>query len=106
MNFPNTCLFGKSPAECRSVGARGGRARDRNLRLRRAIAAPIPAPAPEPEAETVHEASLLLDERFPWLRDAFGPRRTKRAATSLPPAHMLAAVRAQAAHVRASAAKE
>ena len=27
---------------------------------------------------TAHEASTLLDAQFPHLRDAFGPRRTKR----------------------------
>ena len=79
MTFPNSCLFAKTAAECRAVGARGGRAHARNLRLCRPTTPPPPAP-PEYEQEATHEASLLLDEQFPHLRDAFGPRRTKRAA--------------------------
>lgn len=78
MTFPNVCLFNKTAAQCRLVGARGGRARARNLRLRRRTTPP-PAP-PEVGKETAHQASALLDEQFPHLRDAFGPRRTKRAA--------------------------
>jgi len=79
MTFPNSCLFAKTAAECRAVGARGGRARARNLRLCRPTTPPPPA-SPEHEPEGTHEASLMLDEQFPHLRDAFGPRRTKRAA--------------------------
>jgi len=79
MTFPNSCLFNKTAAQCRRVGARGGRARARNLRLCRPTTQPPPAP-PEHEPETAHEASVLLNERFPHLSVAFGPRQTKRAA--------------------------
>ena len=79
MTFPNSCLFNKTAAQCRRVGARGGRARARNLRLFRPATQPPPAP-PEHEPETAREASILLNERFPHLRVAFGPRQTKRAA--------------------------
>lgn len=80
MTFPNSPLFNKTASQCRLVGARGGRARARNLRLRHAHrpAAPLPA-APEPDQETTREASLALDQQFPWLASAFGPRQTKRA---------------------------
>jgi hypothetical protein len=40
---------------------------------------PPPAPA-EHEPETAHEASVLLNERFPHLSAAFRPAQTKRAA--------------------------
>lgn len=78
MTFPNSALFNKTASQCRLVGSRGGRARARNLRMRQPTALP-PTP-PEPELETAHEASSLLDERFPHLCSAFGPRQTKRAA--------------------------
>ncbi len=81
MTFPNSPLFNKTASQCRLVGARGGRARARNLRLRHAArtATPPPAPpVPEEDFETAHEASLLLDEQFPHLRAAFAPRQTTR----------------------------
>lgn len=62
------CLFNKTADQCRLVGARGGRARARNRRLHRAAPLAPTDPAPEPDQETTHEASLLLDERFPHLR--------------------------------------
>ncbi len=81
MTFANACLFNKTADQCRLVGARGGRARARNLRLLRAHRPATPQPvAPEPEydPESAHEASLLLDEQFPHLRAAFAPRQTTR----------------------------
>ncbi len=81
MTFSNSALFNKTREQCRLVGARGGRARARNLRLLRTHRPATPPPAaPEPEydPETAHEASILLDEQFPHLRDAFAPRQTKR----------------------------
>jgi hypothetical protein len=81
MTFSNSPLFNKTASQCRLVGARGGRARARNLRLRhaaRTVAPPPPPPEPEEDPETAHEASLLLDERFPHLRTAFAPRQTQR----------------------------
>jgi hypothetical protein len=81
MTFPNGCLFGKTALQCRLVGARGGRARARNLQLHRAAKpAAIVPPAPEPEKETAHEASETLDRLFPHLAGAFAPRPTKRDA--------------------------
>lgn len=81
MTFSNSALFNKTSEQCRAVGARGGRARARNLRLCRAHRPATPPPTtPEPEyaPETAHEANVLLDERFPHLRDAFAPRQTLR----------------------------
>jgi hypothetical protein len=81
MTFSNSALFNKTSEQCRLVGARGGRARARNLRLLRAHMPATPPPAaPEPEfdPETAHEANLVLDERYPHLRDAFAARQTKR----------------------------
>ncbi|MCE5309378.1 MAG: hypothetical protein LLG20_17190 [Acidobacteriales bacterium] len=81
MTFSNACLFNKTADQCRKVGARGGRARARNLRLRHAARTATPPPAPpetEEDRETAHEASALLDEQFPHLRTAFAPRQTTR----------------------------
>jgi len=64
--------FNMTLAACRIAGAIGGRRAARNRRLRRLVEMP-PAPAasyPEPEVETTHQASMLLDERFPHLRGA------------------------------------
>jgi len=70
-------LFSETIAKNRRNGARGGRAFARNLRLRKSLAAPPPAPVVSDEIppETAHEASLLLDRQFPWLANAFAPRR-------------------------------
>lgn len=62
----------KSTAECRVLGRRGGLRSARNRRLRRLAELSRPATsAPESEPETAHEASLLLDARFPHLRNAW-----------------------------------
>jgi hypothetical protein len=71
-------LFNKTVQQCRLLGARGGRAYARNLRLRKLLA---PPPGLQPGAplsrqpQTTHEASLLLDRKFPWLVQAFDQRR-------------------------------
>ena len=73
-------LFRKTIEQCRQLGARGGRARARNLRLRQFPAAVQPvAQTPGPPSETAHQASLRLDAQFPWLAAAFAPRPTRRA---------------------------
>ncbi|MFB3778732.1 MAG: hypothetical protein ACE141_14025 [Bryobacteraceae bacterium] len=66
---PIPLLFNKSLDQMRSVGARGGRARGRNLRARRRGCGPAPRP-PIPIAqntESTAEAISLLDAQFPWL---------------------------------------
>ena len=64
---------------CRRTGAIGGRRAARNRRLRRLAETPVPAARPvEPEVETTHQASLLLDQRFPHLRGT-GSRRAPRS---------------------------
>ncbi|MFB3826478.1 MAG: hypothetical protein ACE15B_06895 [Bryobacteraceae bacterium] len=71
MNLDHTSpYFNLTTAACRAAGARGGRARARNLRLRRTdMRTPVPATF-EPREETIHEANILLDAQFPWLRGA------------------------------------
>jgi hypothetical protein len=73
-------LFNKTVQQCRLLGARGGRAYARNLRLRKlhpSPAHPAARGAPDPRSpETAHEASVLLDRQFPWLVEAFRPRRS------------------------------
>ena len=41
MYLGNACLFNKKPEDMRRIGARGGRARARNLGLRRASPVPV-----------------------------------------------------------------
>ena len=77
MAEPSYILFNKSLLQCRSLGARGGRAYGRNLRARRALLATLPQAVP-PRAvpsETTAEALALLDTQFPWLRSAEKRRR-------------------------------
>ena len=72
-------LFNKTLQQCRLLGARGGRAYGRNVRLRKlqaqSIPSPVPVPLPGRAPQSVHEAGLLLDRQFPWLADAFAPRK-------------------------------
>ena len=71
-------LFNKTIQQCRLLGARGGQAYARNLRLRKVQAPPTPQPTAQlsrSRTKTTHEASLLLDRQFPWLAEAFAPRR-------------------------------
>ena len=77
MADPSHILFNKSLLQCRSLGARGGRAYGRNLRARRALLVTPPA-AVSPRAapsETTAEALAVLDTQFPWLRSAEKRRR-------------------------------
>jgi hypothetical protein len=72
--------FNMTITDCRAAGARGGRQSGRSRRSRAlARAAATVASRPEPELETAHQASMLLDERFPHLRNAW-PRSVRRPA--------------------------
>src|ERR1035441_10027273 len=79
MAEPSYILFHKSLLQCRSIGARGGRAFGRNQLARRALVPTPPAALPlrAPPAETTATAIALLDARFPWLRCA--ERRLNRS---------------------------
>ena len=72
MADPSFILFNKTLQQCRSVGARGGRAFGRNQRARRALtpAPPEVLPLPALARETTAEAIAVLDSQFPWLRRA------------------------------------
>src|ERR1700690_443380 len=66
MAGPSCILFNKSLSECRSLGARGGRAYGRNLRARRALlptprAALLPCVLPQ---ETTAKAIAVLEAQF------------------------------------------
>jgi hypothetical protein len=77
-------LFNKTIDQCRRVGARGGRARARNLRLRKFPPAATAASIPAPALETAAEAIALLDRHFPWLigaEKASRPERGRRYGT-------------------------
>ena len=64
----------KSIDQCRAVGRVGGLRSACNRRLRRMAEPPAPAGSRhEPDRETAHEASMLLDQQFPWLRGAARP---------------------------------
>ncbi len=75
-------LFNKTIAQCRIIGARGGRARARNLRLRRSRPTVTAASVPTPALETAAEAIAVLDRQFPWLIGVEKPRRAERGETS------------------------
>ena len=80
MADPSYILFHKSLLQCRSLGARGGRAFGRNQRARRAVL-PTPPAAVAPNAalpESTAEAVAVLDARFPWLRCAEKRKRLIR----------------------------
>ena len=70
-------LFNKTLPQCRLLGARGGRAYGRNLRMRKLQALPTPLTTPEHQRvpQSVHQANLLLDRKFPWLAEAFTRRK-------------------------------
>jgi hypothetical protein len=72
MAEPSYILFHKSLLQCRSLGARGGRAFGRNQRARRARLTPPPEAVPVPAAlsETTAKAIAVLDAQFPWLHCA------------------------------------
>ena len=76
MADPSYIFFNKSLQQCRSLGARGGRAFGRNQRARRRALTPPPPevlPLPAVARETTAEAIALLDSQFPWLRRAEKP---------------------------------
>ena len=81
-------LFNKSPLQLRLIGARGGKARVRNLRARRALLPTPPAAVPMQgegvPGQTTAEAVAVLDAQFPWLR-----RAEKRITRSQPPRPLL-----------------
>ena len=62
-------FFNKSLQQCRSIGARGGRAFGRNQRARRARLTTPPDAVPVRAAlsETTANAIAVLDAQFPWL---------------------------------------
>jgi hypothetical protein len=80
MIFPDRALFNKTAPECRFIGVRGGRASAVSRRLYPAMW-PTAEPTDEPEfdPESAHEASVLLDERFPHLRWAFAKPKHREA---------------------------
>jgi hypothetical protein len=80
--------FNKSPLQLRLIGARGGKARVRNLRARRALLPTPPAAVPLPgiPGQTAAEAVAVLDAQFPWLR-----RAEQRITRSQPPRSLPAA---------------
>ena len=67
MDFGSAYLFNKTPEDLRRVGARGGRARARNLRLRKARQAPVARELSCPYEETAAEAIRRIDVLCPWL---------------------------------------
>jgi hypothetical protein len=62
-----TPYFNIATDRCRAIGARGGHRRALNLRLRQASKAPSAPQLDLLPEETAHEASLLLDQKFPHL---------------------------------------
>jgi hypothetical protein len=75
----NAPYFNMTIAACRTAGARGGRARARNLRLRKARPTATAASVPTPALETAAEAIAVLDRQFPWLIGAEKSHRIERA---------------------------
>jgi hypothetical protein len=74
-------LFNKTANQMRSVGARGGRARARNLHARQGVCRPAPTTplATVPDAESTAEAIATLDAKFPWLAGVERKRTGSRA---------------------------
>jgi hypothetical protein len=64
--FGDAYLFNKKPEDMRRIGARGGRARARNLRLRKAGTVPT-CELSRPHEETAGEAIRRIDALCPWL---------------------------------------
>ena len=89
MAEPSYILFHKSLLQCRSLGARGGRAFGRNQRARRArlTMPPEAVPVRAPVAETTANAIAALDAQFSWLRCA--EKRVSRTigCASIPDQH-------------------
>ncbi len=78
MHFDQSPYFNMTVAACRRAGARGGRRAAEACRLR-TTARRESAERSVPAKETAREASMLLDERFPWLRDAWVRRPRHQA---------------------------
>jgi hypothetical protein len=72
--------FKMTIAACRHAGAIGGRRSGRTRRLRQASQARATEAIAAPQSETVHEASMLLDEKFPHLRNAWARTNRRPAA--------------------------
>ena len=70
----------KTIDQCRAIGARGGRRSGMTRRARRLAQMAVARTSHEPELETAHEASMLLDQQFPHLRNAWVQTRRRRAA--------------------------
>lgn len=70
----------KTIDQCRAIGARGGRRSGMVRRARRLAQAETLARHHESQLETAHEASMLLDERFPHLRNAWVKKPQRSAA--------------------------
>lgn len=81
MNIDHTKpYFNMTISACRAAGARGGRRSGRTRRLRASAQPGVTAASrPAVELETAHQASMLLDEQFPHLRNAW-PRNVQRRA--------------------------
>jgi hypothetical protein len=62
--------FNLTVAASRAAGARGGRRSGETRRARKLDAAIATTTQSEVGVETAHEASMVLDAQFPWLRDA------------------------------------
>jgi len=74
-------LFNLSVARCRAAGARGGRRSAEARRQRRPAQPPtLTSISLELKRETAHEASLLLDANFPWLKGAWIRSAGRRTA--------------------------
>jgi len=80
MYVGNTCLFNKKPEDMHRIGARGGRARARNLRLRKACPAPVVFELSRPHEETAGEAIRCIDVLCPWLVGAERREIQRRAS--------------------------
>jgi hypothetical protein len=67
MYFGNACLFNQKPEDMRGIGARGGRARARNLRCRKDRPTSVTRKFHHPHQETAAEAIRRIDALCPWL---------------------------------------
>ena len=67
-----TPYYHKTIDQCRTIGRMGG-LRSASNRSQRQLAQPPTPPSisQEPARTTAHEASILLDARFPWLKAAW-----------------------------------
>lgn len=76
MCFDHKPYFHMTLEACRRAGAMGGRRSALKRRERQLAQPPVRASRDlEPQPETAHQASVLLDQQFPHLRDAWRPSR-------------------------------